>query len=245
MGLFRLGDLYNNCGRKNKSTRDAWLEKVLGQIPDGSKILDAGAGELQYKKYCDHLEYVSQDFGQYDGKGDSIGLQKTQGWDNTKLDIVSDITNIPVSDASFDAVMCIEVLEHIPEPILAIKEFYRILRGGTMILTAPVCSLTHFAPYYFYNGYSRYFYERILRENGFEIEELTYNGNWFEYIAQELHRLPYVLNRYSGFRGGRLLSLCIRIVLFPFFILLAKASARDAGSNELLSFGIHVRARKA
>lgn len=130
MGLFRLGDLYNNCGRKNKSTRDAWLEKVLGQIPDGSKILDAGAGELQYKKYCDHLEYVSQDFGQYDGKGDSIGLQKTQGWDNTKLDIVSDITNIPVSDASFDAVMCIEVLEHIPEPILAIKEFYRILRGG-------------------------------------------------------------------------------------------------------------------
>lgn len=84
-----------------------------------------------------------------------------------------------------------------------------------------------------------------MRENGFEIEELTYNGNWFEYIAQELHRLPYVLNRYSGFRGGRLLSLCIRIVLFPFFILLAKASARDAGSNELLSFGIHVRARKA
>ena len=113
-----------------------------------------------------------------------------------------------------------------------------------MILTAPVCSLTHFAPYYFYNGYSRYFYERILRENGFRIEELTYNGNWFEYIAQELHRLPYMLNRYSGFKGGRLFSLSIRIVLLPLFILLAKASARDAGSSELLSFGIHVKAMK-
>ena len=113
-----------------------------------------------------------------------------------------------------------------------------------MILTAPVCSLTHFAPYYFYNGYSRYFYEHILLENGFEIEELTYNCNWFEYIAQELHRLPYMLNRYSGFRGRRLFSLSIRIVLVPLFLLLAKASARDVGSSELLSFGIHVKAVK-
>jgi len=240
----RLSKLYNNCGRKNKSTRDAWLEKNLRKIKKGSKILDAGAGELQYKKYCEHLECISQDFGQYNGKGDDKGLQ-TKKWDNTKLDIVSDITNIPVPDSSFNAIMCIEVFEHIPEPIMVVKEFSRILKGGgTLILTAPVCSLTHFAPYYFYNGYSRYFYERILRENGFKIEELTYNGNWFEYIAQELHRLPYMLKRYCGLKGGRLFSIFIRIALLPLYILLAKASSWDKGSSELLSFGIHVRAVK-
>ena len=113
-----------------------------------------------------------------------------------------------------------------------------------MILTAPVCSLTHFAPYYFYDGYSRYFYERILRENGFEIEELTYNGNWYEYIAQELHRLPYMLNRYSGFKGGRLFSLFVRLVLAPMFFLLSIASKKDVGSKEMLSLGIHVKAVK-
>jgi ubiquinone/menaquinone biosynthesis C-methylase UbiE len=243
MGFVKLGSLlYNNCGRKNKSTRDAWLKKTLGEIPKGQKILDAGAGELQYKEFCDHLEYVSQDFGQYDGKGDNRGLQK-QIWDNTKLDIVSDITNIPVPDGSFDAVMCNEVLEHIPEPISAITEFGRIIREeGTLILTAPVCSLTHFAPFFFYNGYSRYFYKRIFQESGFEITELTYNGNWFEYIAQELHRLPYMLHKYCRFRGSRLFSLSIRLLILPLFILLAKASARDTGSSELLSHGIHVRA---
>lgn len=242
MSFFKLGNLYNNCGGKNKSTRDTWIERTLGEIPKGQKILDAGAGELQYKKFCEHLEYVSQDFGQYNGKGDNRGLQK-QIWDNTKLDIVSEITNIPVPDGSFDTIMCNEVLEHIPEPISAIREFSRILRRrGTLILTVPVCSLTHFAPYFFYTGYSRYFYERILPENGFEIAELTYNGNWFEYIAQELHRLPYMLCKYCGFRESRLISLPIRLILLPLLILLAKASARDTGSSELLSFGIHVRA---
>ena len=244
MGIVRLGSLYNNCGMKNKISRDTWLKRTLGEIPKGQKILDAGAGELQYERFCEHLEYVSQDFGQYNGKGDSRGLQK-QIWDNTKLDIVSDITNIPVPDGSFDVIMCNEVLEHIPEPTSAIREFSRIIRrGGGLILTAPVCSLTHFAPYFFYNGYSRYFYERILPESGFEIAELAYNGNWFEYIAQELHRLPYMLHRYCGLSRSRLISLLIRLSLLPLFILLGKASARGTNSSELLSFGIHVRAIK-
>ena len=93
-----------------------------------------------------HLEYVSQDFGQYDGKGDDKGLQ-TKKWDNTKLDIVSDITDIPVPDSSFDAIMCIEVFEHIPYPISALEEFSRILkRGGAnfdsaSMLTYSLCTL--------------------------------------------------------------------------------------------------------
>lgn len=66
------------------------------------------------------------------------------------MNILSDITTILELDASFDAVKCIEVFEHIPEPVKAVKEFSRILKpGGILILTAPFCSLTHFAPYYF------------------------------------------------------------------------------------------------
>jgi len=234
---------FMSVGRTNKLNRELWLEKKLSKIPPDLRILDAGAGESQYKKFCKHLEYVSQDFGRYDGIGDNAGLQ-TETWDNSKLDLISDITNIPVVDSSLDAIMCIEVFEHIPEPISAIKEFARILRpGGVLILTSPVCSLTHFAPYYFYNGYSRYFYDKFLKEYGFEIEELSFNGNWFEYIAQELHRLPYILNRHSGF-GGKIFKYFLEFLLIPLYVLLSKASANDSGSNEMLSFGIHIKARK-
>ena len=79
-------------------------EEGLSAIPTGSGILDAGAGELRYRSLCSHLEYVSQDFSGYDGQGDGAGLQ-AGGWDQTKLDIVSDIAHIPAQDASFDAIM--------------------------------------------------------------------------------------------------------------------------------------------
>jgi SAM-dependent methyltransferase len=164
--------ILSTVGRGNQQNREIWLEKTLQKIPDNARILDAGAGEQKYKKYCSHLQYNSQDFAQYDGKGDGSGLQ-TGSWDQSQLDIISDIIHIPEPDSSFDAIMCIEVFEHLPEPIKAIQEFARLLKpGGHLIITAPFCTLTHFAPYHFYTGFNRYFYQEHLPKSGFEIREL-------------------------------------------------------------------------
>ncbi|MBS4062402.1 MAG: class I SAM-dependent methyltransferase [Bacteroidetes bacterium] len=228
----------STLGLNNLSNREAWLKAKLCDIPKGSRILDAGAGELQYKEYCNHLNYVSQDFGQYDGLGDSIGLQ-TKAWDNSKLDIISDIGAIPEPDNSFDAIMCIEVFEHLPSPIEAIKEFSRLLRNdGVLIITAPFASLTHFAPYHFYTGFNKYFYEKHLPENGFEIEEIIPNGNYFEYLAQEIrYRVP---NQYSD----KTLSKSQKQTVQNFLNILKELNSVDKGSSELLCFGYHVKARK-
>jgi ubiquinone/menaquinone biosynthesis C-methylase UbiE len=227
-------------GTNNKLTRENWLEAALKRIPNGYRILDAGAGELQYKKYCTHLEYVSQDFGQYNGKGDNKGLQ-TDEWDNSKLDIISDITAIPEPDKSFDAIMCIEVFEHIPDPIAAIREFSRLIKDdGIILLTAPFCSLTHFSPYHFYTGFNRYFYEKYLTENHFEIIEISPNGNYFEYIAQELMRVPSCANKYSNMG----ISLFNKLAIIKLLFMLKKLSQRDKESDELLCFGLHILARK-
>ncbi|EGJ33221.1 methylase involved in ubiquinone/menaquinone biosynthesis [Moorena producens 3L] len=180
---------FPQVGLQNGTNRDQWIEKTLKKIPDGLKILDVGAGELPYKKYCDHLDYTSQDFNQYDGKGDGSGFQ-TDEWNTSKIDIVCDITDIPVESVSFEAIMCTEVLEHLPDPISALKEFDRILKpGGYLIITAPFCSMTHFAPYHFATGFNRYFYEYWMGELAFEILELQTNGNYFEYLGQELRRV--------------------------------------------------------
>jgi SAM-dependent methyltransferase len=225
-------------GTKNEEPRAAWLEKALAEVPAGWRILDAGAGELRWKKFCAHLRYVSQDFAQYDGKGNAVGLQ-TGTWDQSKLDIVSDITAIPEPDGSFDALMCVEVLEHVPDPVLAIREFARLVRpGGRLILTAPFCSITHFAPYHYSTGFSRYYYEHHLPANGFEIQELTPNGNYFEYVAQELRRSRSVAVQYGGQWARKWQSLALYVVLR----MLQRFGDHGQQSAELLHFGFHVKA---
>jgi SAM-dependent methyltransferase len=227
-------------GADNQETRDGWLEKTLSNLPAGSRILDAGAGTQQYKRFCTHLIYVSQDFAQYDGQGDRSGLQ-TGSFEYGKLDIISDITSIPEPDGSFDAILCSEVLEHLPDPVLAVKELSRLLTtGGILILTAPFCSLTHFSPYHFSTGFNKYWYEKHLLDHGLKIIELVPNGNYYEYLAQEVNRIPAVAEKYSGIRPNAVEQLAA-IVLIR---LLYKLSQRDSGSAELLCFGYHVRAQK-
>lgn len=241
MGVLKLlKPLVPKVGRDNANTREKWLEDSLLKIPNGSRILDAGAGTQQYRKFCKHLKYVSQDFGQYDGTGDDAALQ-TGEFDYGELDIVSDITSIPEPDSSFDAIMCVEVLEHLPNPALAIKEFSRLLKpGGHLIITAPFCSLTHFAPYHFSSGLNRYWYEEHLSNNGFKDLEISPNGNYFEFIAQEIHRIPSVANRYSGGKPN-FLGL---VGIFFLLRMLARFSKSDNGSSELLCFGYHIHSRK-
>ncbi len=227
-------------GTRNQFNREVWLEKTLKQIPAGSRILDAGAGEQKYKRFCNHLNYVSQDFAQYDGMGDGAGLQ-TGSWDQSTLDIISDITAIPEPVESFDAIMCIEVFEHLQEPIKAIHEFSRLLKpDGHLILTAPFCSMTHFAPYHYYTGFNRYFYETHLPANGFVIVDLRENGNYFEYLAQEVRRVPSMAKRYSKDSSRRFESLAMKVCLS----MLNRFSKKDNASSEILHFGYHVLAIK-
>jgi ubiquinone/menaquinone biosynthesis C-methylase UbiE len=123
---------------------------------------------------------------------------QTGNWNTTGIDLVCDITDIPEPDASFDAILCSEVFEHLPDPLAALNEFARLLRpGGKLILTAPFASLVHFSPYHYVSGFSRYWYEYHLPRRGFEIKKLSANGDWFGYTRQELLRLPAMARRYG------------------------------------------------
>lgn len=227
-------------GLDNENQRMAWISKQLQHLPAGVKLLDAGAGEQQYKKFCLHLEYVAQDFAEYDPKELSVGLQVPQ-FDYGQLDIVSDIIAIPREDQSFDALLCAEVLEHIPNPVLALQEFARLLKPqGKLILTAPFCSMTHFAPYHFCTGFSKYFYKHHLEDNGFTILECTPNGNYFSYLAQELYRLATMADKYTSSSLSAVTKLAIRSLIKT----LQSLSKRDTGSDELLNFGYHILAEK-
>ncbi|MGH8556899.1 MAG: class I SAM-dependent methyltransferase [Methylococcales bacterium] len=217
----------------NEESRDQWLANTLTALPAGLRILDAGAGELRNKPLCAHLNYVSQDICQYQGTGDTQGLQ-TGKWDTSRVDLVSDIVNIPEPDAAFDVILCSEVFEHLPDALKALDEFARLLKpGGKLIVTAPFASLVHFAPYHFATGFSRYWYERHLPERHFELQELTPNGDWFAYAKQEMLRLPSMAYRYDDWHWP--LAYLVTGVSVLYFAL--RGNSRPA--DDVACFGWH------
>jgi ubiquinone/menaquinone biosynthesis C-methylase UbiE len=225
---------------RNEDSRIGWVADKLSQIAKGKSILDAGAGEMRYRKYCSHLKYKSQDFCQYDGKGDSRGLQ-TQSWDTQKIDLVCDITSIPEADASFDSILCTEVIEHTPEPILVIQEFSRLLKkDGVLIITAPFASLTHFAPFHFYSGFNTYFYQHAFKKYGMEIIEIVANGNFMAFLEQEQMRLCITHYKNKSF-FSMFLGLCtFGLMKVQGFL----KSSDEFKKPDLLCFGYQIVARK-
>ena len=171
---------------------------VAGLAP-GSSILDAGAGEMPHRGLCGHLRYVSQDFAKYDGLGDGLGLQVGH-FDSTKVDIISDIRELPVRDGTFDSVMCLEVLEHVPDPVAAVRELHRVLRPqGRLLITVPGTSLLHFSPFHFYTGFKTPFFRSTVANTGFAVESVERVGNVHSVMALYVFHLARSL-------GERLLS---------------------------------------
>ncbi|MDO8638410.1 MAG: methyltransferase domain-containing protein [Candidatus Daviesbacteria bacterium] len=220
--------------------RERWTIDRLKKLPPGS-IIDVGAGEMPYKHFCGHLKYTSQDFGKYGGNT-KTGILSGK-YNSKNVDIISDITKIPVKNNSFDYVLCTEVFEHIPDPLTALKELSRInKKGGKLILTAPFASMTHFYPYFFYSGFSEQFYRINLSRFGYSIKELYIFGNYFDWLALEIVRLPYLVFRYSKITS---ILLTVTILLsLPLFLFLRIASKIFPQSKDILSFGICVVAIK-
>jgi SAM-dependent methyltransferase len=171
--------------------RDSWVKHKASLIPDGAKVLDAGAGQCQYKRFLLHTNYQAQDFAQYQGNHEGP-LQES--WHYPELDYICDITKIPVDDDAFDAVLCTEVLEHVPDPIAALKELCRVTcEGGQLLISAPLGSGVHQEPYHFFGGFSPYFYQKYLPDFGCEIVEIKPLGGLFRSVAQEIHRAARIL----------------------------------------------------
>lgn len=232
-----------NYGTNNLKNRQEWVEKTLQSLTEGTRLLDVGAGECQYKKFCGHLNYVSQDVSEYDGQGDTTGLQ-TKQWDTSQIDIVCDIAEFPDDKGPFDAILCTEVIEHVTNPVEAVEKMMSLLKpGGHLILTAPFTSLTHFAPYHYCTGFNRYFYEHYCQKNNFKIIELQENGNYFSLVAQELNRIASIAaKKYGKIIGGLLYGFFI----LPLLLVIKYMSSNNAIEHpeKLGCYGYHLHAVK-
>jgi SAM-dependent methyltransferase len=120
-------------------------------LPSGARVLDAGAGEGNYKAHFSQHRYCGLDLG----VGDAA-------WDYSRLDVVGDLMHLPFRDGTFDACLNVVTLEHVREPAQVVCELARTLRpGGRVLLIAPHEWEEHQQPHDYYR-YTRYGLEYLL-----------------------------------------------------------------------------------
>lgn len=229
----------------NQIDRDTWVAEQAGRIPAGSRVLDVGAGSCPYRELFSHCTYQSQD-------AEILNREQLLGKAGYgQIDFRCDSTRIPVADGSYDAVLCTEVLEHVPDPVGVVNETGRVLRpGGTLILSAPLGSGLHQEPYHFYGGYTPYWYRKFLGAAGFVDVEISPNGNFYKLFSQEAIRFVRKSNPISS--GWPILY---RVLWAPFWLLVLPLMAGvlpvichavDAYDRPVaFTVGYHVTARKA
>lgn len=115
------------------------LEAVMRRLQPhpGMRVLDAGCGVGRMS--CAALRrgaaVVSVDFAR-----SRLQYLRTQAPQSSRPQpCQADLNHLPLAERSFDAVLCTQVLEHIPEPAVRrglLRDFARLLRpGGRCLLT--------------------------------------------------------------------------------------------------------------
>ncbi len=225
--------------------RDRWIAAQAAVLPPGSRVLDVGAGPCRHRPLFAHCEYKSQDFclHQPTRQGNTV-----ENWSYGAVDYVCDATSIPVADASFDAVLCTEMLEHVPEPALVVRELARILRpGGTLILTAPLTSGLHQEPDHFYGGFTPFWYDRFLSTAGFDQIEGRPNGGFFKHYGQESQRFSTLIDPRNLSGSAKALLAPVWIATWPLFRVVLPVACRaldQVDTHQGFTVGYHVKARR-
>jgi SAM-dependent methyltransferase len=173
------------------SIEDA-VNGFAASLKPGARILDAGAGEGNYKRYFGKQRYVGLDLG--------IG---DPAWNYSCLDVIANLENLPFPDASFDACINIVTLEHVTDPRRVLGEIARSLKpGGRLLLAAPLEWEEHQQPHDYFR-YTRYGLEYLLRGAGFAEISIVPVGGIFRLISRRL------LNALQFFPGPAILIAAI------------------------------------
>lgn len=106
-------------------------------ISEATDVLDVGtprrfAKELApYRDWFHDKRYVAAGYEPDPARGENA-------------DCHQDVQAMTFADCSFDAILCLEVLEHVPDPFAAAQEIVRVLRpGGRLFLTTPFLTGYH------------------------------------------------------------------------------------------------------
>jgi ubiquinone/menaquinone biosynthesis C-methylase UbiE len=149
------------------------LREAVAQHADyaSGRLLDVGCGRQPYRRVLAKVRRY-------------IGLDTPAS--AHRVDIYGDALALPFRDEVFDTVLCNQLLEHVAEPGLLLREIVRVLkRSGAVLLTAPQTWGLHHEPHDFYR-YTKYGLRYLAETNGLRVAEIEPTCGLWATVAQRI-----------------------------------------------------------
>ena len=161
----------------------AFVREMADGLSPGTVVLDVGAGDAPYRELFEHCEYLTSDW------------EESEHERAAASEIVAPAEALTLADASVDAVLMTQVLEHLPEPAVALREAARVLRPrGGIFLTVPFAWELHELPSDFWR-FTPGSLEKLLASAGFAEIVVKPRTDCFTTLAQLLRNAGSAMGR--------------------------------------------------
>jgi len=167
--------------------------------PHGKLILDAGCGSGASSLHLAHRYPYSQFVG-IDSNMNRVEEAKTDqkilGIKNVRF-VLADLMD-PLGKVEYDIIFCIDVLEHIENDELAIKNLCSVLKlGGSLLIHIPLLNQKRHFGYFenwvqddhVRNGYDEQHLIELLRSQNLRVVKKIYTFGWAGALAWETHEI--------------------------------------------------------
>lgn len=180
---------------------DEFFERNLRMLPKSATVLDIGGKKAKKR-------------GQFDIEKCPVNVKYANIDPITNPDYLCDGSNIPVDSNSFDAVICSEVLEHVREPMLILKEAFRVLKpDGIMFICVPFLFRIHPDPDDF-GRYTDQCWSIMLKKVGFTNIMIEKQGAYLSVFVEMLRGGVYELQKERKLKFKILRWLLSKMVIY-------------------------------
>lgn len=144
-----------------------YFRDVTRHFAPDAQLLDLGCGNA----------WVAEHFPNYtgiDGSPDAVRVAAERG----RTVIQGDVDQpLPFDDASFDAVIAKDLLEHVADPVAVVTEIHRVLRpGGLVFASSPDAQRWVWDDYTHRRPFTRKAYKLLFSDQGFDVQTAAYES---------------------------------------------------------------------
>jgi SAM-dependent methyltransferase len=151
----------------------AWHEQpgywndVVRHFAADSRLLDVGCGSAWLG---DHFA----DYTGLDGSPEAVEAARARGREVQLADVDQ---RLPLPDASFDAVVLKDLLEHVSDPVSVVREVRRVLRpGGRAFASSPDAQRWVWDDYTHRRPFTRKAFRLLFEDSGMEVASVGYES---------------------------------------------------------------------